>query len=399
MFRNLDPADEFFQGFNLIRSDELAAYELLIRKSGSSSIDALDDAERGQLVQLALKLVATRHTLGVIDDTLRQGVLRARALFRHQLPADLLAAVVFFDEGAVNPAGNLYDNLLYGKTLSARTETQSGVAALVRKTVETAGLLPFVLRLGLEFDVGLDGAFLSVSQRQRVALARCLIKRPDVLVLNDAFAAIELHRQMPIITAVRDHMRGRSLLLIEGSEINATGMEHVFDVTNGRMQHRETAQGQPEAGMDQHVEAIDLGGTAAILSKVPLFAGMDRARLKLLAFTSERVSCAIGDVVFRQADAGDKAYVVLDGQVEVIVESQAGDTVVATIGRHQIFGEMALLASRPRTTTIRAGSPTQLLALRQDVFVDWPTRSRASNRNRFRCVELTVDLHGGRYSR
>jgi hypothetical protein len=128
-------------------------------------------------------------------------------------------------------------------------------------------------------------------------------------------------------------------------------MEHVFDVTNGRMQHRETAQGQPEAGMDQHVEAIDLGGTAAILSKVPLFAGMDRARLKLLAFTSERVSCAIGDVVFRQADAGDKAYVVLDGQVEVIVESQAGDTVVATIGRHQIFGEMALLASRPRTDT------------------------------------------------
>lgn len=369
MFRNLDPADEFFQGFNLIEGDELAAYELLIRKVGNSNLDALDDDGKVQLVRLALKLVAMRHTLGVIDDTLRQGVLRARKKFRLQLPADLQAAVVFFEEDAVNPAGNLYDNLLFGKTLSARSETQSGIAAMVRETIETAGMLPFVLRLGLEFDVGLDGAFLSVSQRQRVALARCLIKRPDVLVLNDAFAAIEPHRQTPIITAVRDHIRGRSLLLIEGSEINATGMEHVFDVTNGRLQHRATAQGRPAVGADQRFDAVDLGGTAEVLSKVPLFAGIDRARLKLLAFTSERVTCASGDIVFRQGDAGDKAYVVLDGQVEVIVESPAGDTVVATIGRHQIFGEMALLASRPRTTTIRAGSPTQLLALRQDVFV------------------------------
>lgn len=42
---------------------------------------------------------------------------------------------------------------------------------------------------------------------------------------------------------------------------------------------------------------------------------------------------------------------------------------VARLGRNQLFGEMALLANQPRTTTIRAATPLRLLALRQDVFV------------------------------
>ena len=89
----------------------------------------------------------------------------------------------------------------------------------------------------------------------------------------------------------------------------------------------------------------------------------------MLAFTSEQVTYAAGDTVFRQGDLGDRAYVVLEGNVDVVIEAESGERAVAQIGKHQLFGEMALLANRPRTTTIRAASDTRLLALRQDVFV------------------------------
>ena len=96
---------------------------------------------------------------------------------------------------------------------------------------------------------------------------------------------------------------------------------------------------------------------------------MDRAQLKLLAFTSEPVTFDAGHVVFRQGDTGDNAYVILDGDAEVVLETGGDGTVIARLGRYQVFGEMALLTSSPRSTTIRAGSTLSMLAIRQDVFV------------------------------
>jgi CRP-like cAMP-binding protein len=169
-------------------------------------------------------------------------------------------------------------------------------------------------------------------------------------------------------------MRERSVLLIDGSEQYAAGMHRVFELTNGRIVERKADRAQFESQEDTPVDTGDLGGAVEIMARIPLFAGIDRAKLKLLAFTSEKVEFAPGDTVFHQGDAGDRAYVVLEGSVDVIVESTTGESTtcestVATIGRHQLFGEMALLANQPRTTTIRAATPTQLLAMRQDVFV------------------------------
>ena len=96
---------------------------------------------------------------------------------------------------------------------------------------------------------------------------------------------------------------------------------------------------------------------------------MDRAQLKLLAFTSEPVTFDAGHVVFRQGDTGDNAYVILEGDAEVVLENGGDGTVIARLGRYQVFGEMALLTSSPRSTTIRAGSSLSMLAIRQDVFV------------------------------
>jgi CRP-like cAMP-binding protein len=102
---------------------------------------------------------------------------------------------------------------------------------------------------------------------------------------------------------------------------------------------------------------------------IPLFAGIDRSKLKLLAFASERVYYEAGQEVFHQGDAGDQAYVVIEGEADVVLESSAGSMTVATLGQNEIFGEMALLSKMPRTTTIRAKTPLILLRVSQDVFM------------------------------
>jgi CRP/FNR family cyclic AMP-dependent transcriptional regulator len=107
-----------------------------------------------------------------------------------------------------------------------------------------------------------------------------------------------------------------------------------------------------------------------ILRRIPLFANIDPAKLKLLAFASQRLTYKPGQALFRQGDAGDAAYILIDGGAEVVIEKSAGDElVVAQLDRNQIVGEIAILCDVPRTATIRAKGPLTTLRITKEVFL------------------------------
>ncbi len=106
-----------------------------------------------------------------------------------------------------------------------------------------------------------------------------------------------------------------------------------------------------------------------LLRRVPLFANIETSRLKLLAFTSERLAFDAGAVLFREGDRGDSAYLILGGKVDVAINSPKGDIVVAHIGANNIVGEMALLCEMPRTATIIAAEPLDTLRIKKDQFL------------------------------
>lgn len=105
-----------------------------------------------------------------------------------------------------------------------------------------------------------------------------------------------------------------------------------------------------------------------LLRRIPLFASIDTAKLKLLAFTSERLAFPAGAVLFREGERGDSAYLILQGEIEVSLQSPEGPLVVATIGQHNIVGEMALLGDMPRSATVTATGPVEALRIRKDQF-------------------------------
>ncbi len=104
------------------------------------------------------------------------------------------------------------------------------------------------------------------------------------------------------------------------------------------------------------------------LRKVPMFANVDAARLKLLAFTSDRLVFAPGDVLFRQGDPGDAAYFIVSGSAEVLVHNLDGDMSVAAIGENEMVGEISILCDVPRTATVRAVSDLVTLRISKDRF-------------------------------
>ena len=105
-----------------------------------------------------------------------------------------------------------------------------------------------------------------------------------------------------------------------------------------------------------------------ILRGIPLFSKIDPSKLKLLVFTSEHLDFLAGDTLCREGEPGDAAFIVLDGEAEIIVETPAGPINVATIGKNDIVGEIAILCDVPRTATVRATGPLVALRISKEGF-------------------------------
>ena len=105
-----------------------------------------------------------------------------------------------------------------------------------------------------------------------------------------------------------------------------------------------------------------------VLRRIPLFAKVKPAKLKLLAFTSERLEYPAGDALFHQGDYGDAAYVILEGAADILVDTDKGAVRIATLGKNDIVGEIAILCGVPRTATVVAQGSLEILRVSKDGF-------------------------------
>ena len=105
-----------------------------------------------------------------------------------------------------------------------------------------------------------------------------------------------------------------------------------------------------------------------LLRNIPLFSKIEPSKLKLLAFTSQRLTFNAGDSLFKQGDAGDALYVIMEGDADVLVDTPGGQITVATMGKHDFVGDIAVLCDVPRTATVTATSKLTTMRISKDLF-------------------------------
>lgn len=111
-----------------------------------------------------------------------------------------------------------------------------------------------------------------------------------------------------------------------------------------------------------------------VLRNIPLFKKIEPAKLKLLAFTSEHLEYMPGETLFHEGDVGDAAFIVLEGEADVMVDTPRGQIKVATLGKNDIIGEIAILCDVPRTATIVAATTLVTLRISKDGFFNLVTQ-------------------------
>lgn len=113
---------------------------------------------------------------------------------------------------------------------------------------------------------------------------------------------------------------------------------------------------------------MSLNEEVELLRKIPLFAKLEPSKLKLLAFTSDRLTYDAGHKLFNQGDMGDAAYIIVEGEADVLVDTPKGEIRVATLSRNDFVGEIAILCDVPRTASVLAKTELVTLRISKDLF-------------------------------
>lgn len=242
LFADLPEDHEFFEQFSFVRPEDLPGYRTLLGRVAGRAASQMTGDDRQQLLALAFKLIPARHRLGLIDEAMQERILEARRIFARDLPARLRDKIAFFDSERYNPAASIQDNILFGKIVSAQAEAQNRIAALLEEVVEELSLREDIARVGLDYQVGTAGGRLSYAQRQKLAIGRCLLKRPHTLIMNEATSALDAKAEEQILAGVREEMGGGRLICVLERAAMAECFDRVFVVDRGALAEASAAE-------------------------------------------------------------------------------------------------------------------------------------------------------------
>lgn len=235
LFSDLPPDHELFQQFSFVSAEDLPEVQALLQRADRSNLGALPEAERSRLISLPFMLVQARHRLGLIDQEFQEKILEARQVFARDLPDDLQGSVEFFEIEDYNRAANLQDNVLFGKIAYGQARAAERVGQLIGEVIDELGLQDTVAQVGLQFEVGIAGSRLSSSQRQKLALARAILKRPDMLILYEATVSLDSVSQARIMDGVLREFEGRSVIWAVHRPETAAQFDHVLVMRQGAL--------------------------------------------------------------------------------------------------------------------------------------------------------------------
>ena len=211
LFADVEPGSEVFERFSFIRADDLPAFQSMLARTEGLEAELLTEDDRNMLLSLPFKVIPARHRLGLADESFIERVLAAR----HALAKGLKAgAVEFFDAEKYNPTVSIQDNILFGRLAYGKARSEAQVGSLIHEVVQKLGLGRAIMEVGLEYPVGIAAARLSAAQRQKLAIARGVLKRPDLLVIDQATAALDRATQDKIMKNLFSEFEGRGLVWV-----------------------------------------------------------------------------------------------------------------------------------------------------------------------------------------
>jgi len=252
--------DEFFFQGSPMELDEFDYYAEIVRKYKISGINSLGKENSEQLLRLGLLYTPGIHKIYTIPNSLRTTIVAARHRFLQDIEkidlqqcknGTIPQQVITFDQikpVATKDSGftpfclsqylyshSLLDNILFG-TVIKRDAIRNELGDLALRHFSEHGFLNEILEIGLDFHVGSKGDNLSGGQKQKVALARSLLKHTPILILDEATASLDNTSQSKIQKYIETNLRETTTVVAVVHRLDMLpGYDHIIVMKAGKI--------------------------------------------------------------------------------------------------------------------------------------------------------------------
>jgi ABC-type multidrug transport system fused ATPase/permease subunit len=213
IFADLPEGHPLFQRFSFFSATERGYFADLVERESERRRGSETGRDRERLIGLALRYSESRHRLGLLEPELEARLVRARHAFAELIPVSLKPTIEFYDAERLCAAASLRDNLLFGRVAHDRAGAEEEVLRLIRRVLTERGLDREVFKVGLDSRIDPRGVDLLSTETAAIDLARCLVRRPAVLVAARALDGLTTADADALVQRLRRAMVGRGLVL------------------------------------------------------------------------------------------------------------------------------------------------------------------------------------------
>ncbi|MEO1109169.1 MAG: ABC transporter transmembrane domain-containing protein [Pseudomonadota bacterium] len=362
----LDGTDHpLFRKLGLEAGTYEAAVEL-VERTRKEGAEGLDDAQLANL--LAVPFVISAEQIGpAFTDELKSRILELRNSHSSKLLEPLQDVFVPLDSEQIAPGLSVMENALFGKVSQIGGARSDEVRKLIVDVLAENGARPLVVELIYDVPVTLGGQNLPAVFAEPLAFTRATIKKPDILILENALASYSVKTQIAVYKNLRELMPDVTIIYLNDQFENPDVFDMFVEIRQGRVVSDE---GPMDVEEDSAASA-DLARKLRALEQTPLFSGLDRRQLRLLAFGARWFDATPGQVVFLKDDQPtDGAYVVLDGEAGLYLpQSDGPDQLITTVSAGALVGELGLIRKEPRALSMIAETNLSCLRIGEEEFL------------------------------
>ena len=241
LFSDVPDDSELFDQFSFIKAADLPDYQQLVAETGAGGTAAMSPQQREKLSAVSFKLCPARHRLDLVTPTLQEKVITARKTLMDKLGPNN-DQIQFFDKDQYNHGMSIQENLLFGKIVYAKGHLQPRVTETIKNTLKSANLNHAIVLAGLNCPAGAGGTKLSAMFRQKLALARTLLKNPDILIINNALAGLDSKSFSRILERIIELRLGRNLIWALNDAALLPRFDRVLIVEKNKLVHNDSVE-------------------------------------------------------------------------------------------------------------------------------------------------------------
>ena len=344
-----------------------ATYETAVELGDRSRDTAavLSDDDIALLLIVPFRISAEQIGPAFTND-LKARILELRSGHARELRDSLGDLFAPLDREAYAPGFTVLENALFGKVSEAAGSKGDELRKVIAGVLAENGAQDLVIELIYDLPIALGGQNLPAIFAEPLSFSRATIKRPDVLILDQAQSAGDGEALMAMLESLR-RLLPETTLVVLAERLEEDGFDSFFELRQGRI----VSEGGGEGAEQDSGASADLARKLRALEQTPLFSGLNRKQLRLLAFGARWYHAEAGEVVFLKGDEPrDGAYMVIEGEAGLYLPQDEGaDRLINRVGPGTLVGELGLIRKVPRALSMVAETELTCLRIGEEEFL------------------------------